>query len=337
MVFSRFENRDPNFDDNKITLLNSLVLNLKTQLREVTENARVAKEEFVKEIELEKKNCYQAFLKADEFEKEFINACKINEELTKNLAVNRQECDELRKEAHEWDDVLTLMKDTIEQQQKEIQQWKITGDILQGRSTELERLKIEHQNTKNDLDVKTSQLQKVEREVAILKMAKFEKTTQMNSYMPLLKSNDECDVLLWYFIENNLLSLKEEGINKYTTVTGSSNAKWIGIIEKCKNIPDYDETVFGKDILKFIICYKDQRMGFFDLIESFIKLETKNMQRVVSDSVKLDSQFLNVNAAKMTKLLNDLQRKIKNGIVPSNIDVSFRREVDELRQRATVS
>ena len=314
------------------------MINLKAELRQVSANANVEKQELLEKIAIEKKNAYESSMRADKSEKDLTEIFKIIEGLQKDLTSKQQECDYLRKETQDLDNALAGMRNSIDQQQKEIQQWKINNDILQERSTELDRLKIQHQNVKNDLDVKTSQLQKAERELVAFKMAKLDRNTQMSSYMTLLKSLCECDVLLWYYIENNLLALKEQGVNIYMTVTGSSNAKWIGIIEKCKILPEYDEKIYKENVLKFIICYREQRLAFLDLIDSWIKLDNKtNMQRIVSDSVKLDAQNLKVNISKMTNLLKKLEKKISIGTVPNTIEISFRREIDELRQRAPVS
>lgn len=314
-----------------------MVFNLKIQLEDASNKNQILQNEFNQKYEMEKQHSFQITMKVNELEKQLTEACRLNEELSRKLLSQQQECDALRKEVDDLDQVGNVMKDTLERQQEQLNQWKEVHNLLQTRSLEMDRVTTELRNTKNDLDVKTLQLQKAQRELVALKIAKFDSSTQMNSYRTLLKSLNECDVLLWYFIENNLLALKEEGINKYITVTGSSNAKWIGIIEKCKKIPEYDTAIFGNDMLKFIICYKDQRMGFLDLVDVFIKMESKNMQRVVSDSVKLDKQNFDVSAAKMTYLLAELQLKIKNGTVPKTIDVPFQQKVDELRQIPAVS
>lgn len=336
MVFSRFENRDPSLD-NKISLLNNLVLNLKTQLREVSDSAKIEKEGLIEKIESERARSHRESLRADELDKQLTDAWKVFREQEKALADKRAECDDLRKEANDADNALTTMCSTIQQQQEEIKQLKTASEFLQSKSAESERVKIELQNTKNDLEVKTSQLQKAERELVAFKMARLDRTAQMNSYVSLLKSSEECDVLLWHFIENNFLALAEKGVNQYISVTGRSNARWIGIIEKCKQFPDYDKAVFGRNVLKFVICYRDQRMAFLDLIDSFIKTENAPTQRVIADSVKMQMQSFITNVSKMTYLLNELGEKIRLGTVPSRIDATFRCEIDELQQRGTVS
>ena len=314
------------------------MINLKAELRQAYANADAEKQELLEKIAREKKNVYDSFVRADKLEQDLTEVYKVIGDLQKDLTSKRQECDDLRKEAQDSDDALAAMRNSVDQQQIEIQQWKINNDILQNRSTELDRLKIQYQNVKNDLDVKTSQLQKAERELVAFRMARLDRNTQMSSYMTLLKSSCECDVTLWYYIENNLLALKEQGVNIYMTVTGSSNAKWIGIIEKCKKLPEYNENIYKENVLKFIICYREQRLAFLDLIDSWIKLENKtNMQRIISDSVKLDAQNLKVNVSKMTNLLRKLEKKISMGTVPDTIDMIFRREVDELRQRAPIT